>query len=151
MLDLKFVGFNKNQTDALEYAWSTLGLSEEEMECIAHREYSASLMWQIIDYFEQEIGDGACEEFKKFYKPCILQGFNDDQIIQVFEGLNSGLGAEEVGVYAKHEFNDLQMDVLKDAFISGLSIDEVKTFADPNLAPQEMEECMESIWKNKNS
>ena len=150
MLEFDYNGFNRMQTEALEYAWATLGLSEEEMECIAHREYSPSIMWQIIDYFEQDEGEDACEEFVAYYEPYLNKGFNDDQIIQVFEGLNFGLTLEEIEVYAKGEFNDLQMDVLKDALISGLSIAEVENFADSNLIPADMEKCMESILKNKN-
>ena len=140
MKSLTYEGFDNLQTQAINYAYFSLGLSENEMKFIVRKELSAPIMYMIIDYFEQNEGEDACEEFKEIVEPYIrVNDFSENQIDQIMDGFSNCLSTEEIDLYAKPEFDDFQMSVIKDGLIEGLSIAEVKTFANPAFSTAKME------------
>lgn len=142
-------GFDMAQAEALEYAYKYLGLSAQEMECVARKEYPASLMYSIIEIFENNEGEDVVDYFKENFEPYInLDKFSVDQIGIIFDGLEDGLTPKEVDLYAKPEFTDLQMEVIMDGLVYGLSTYEVSQYADSKLSPEEMEEKMNSLLNN---
>ena len=149
MMNLKYQGFSKSQTQALEYAYFSLGLPEDEMSCIARSEYSPAIMLLIIDYFEQNVGDDSVKEFKEYYEDYLKKGFSDDEIEQIFEGLEYGLTTEEVDLYAQKVYNDLQMEAIKEGLLLGLTVEEARNYADPKLSPEEMEGKMYQLLADK--
>lgn len=145
MLEINYEGFDKSQTEAINYAYYSLGLLDDEMKCLLRKEYSSCIMWEIIEYFQENDDEGCVEEFKANYEPYLVQGnFSEDQISQIFDGLKNGLTLKEVELYAKNILNDLQMEVIKEALLSGLKIEDI-TFADSKMSPEEMEKELHKI------
>lgn len=65
---------------------------------------------------------------------------------QIRTGFESGLSVEQVGVYAKPEFNEYQMREIRCGFNEGLSIEQVSVYAKPEFTCVQMSE-IESGFK----
>ncbi len=61
-----------------------------------------------------------------------------NKIKQIRFGMESELSLEELSVYADPCFSSKQMDILRQAFLTGLTIEQVKFFAIPSIASDNM-------------
>ena len=74
------------------------------------------------------------EEQEKFIQECKESGkFNDKQIEEIRKGFENGLTIEQVKVYADPKFDNNQMEEIREGFENGLTADQVKFYADPKF------------------
>ena len=61
----------------------------------------------------------------------LSKSFKGEQIYKICEGAYLNLTPEQINLYANPEFDDLQMRLIGNGFLNGLSYEQVKLYADP--------------------
>ena len=56
-----------------------------------------------------------------------------------------GLSDEQIKAYSNNEFNDAQMNQIKNGFVEGLSINEVKVYAKEEYSSEQMLEIKRNL------
>lgn len=103
-------------------------------------------------------------------------GFTVEQLDEIAAGIRDGLVADQIAVYARREFdplqmnalrycvadglpreqltliadpafNSVQMDIIRSGFQCGMTMEQVSTFAKPEIQPQQM---LDSYWAIRN-
>ncbi len=74
--------------------------------------------------------------------------FDYRQMYEIRLGLHSGLTLEQVKVYANPDFNNDQMQQIRWGLIDGLTIKQVKLYANPEFEWFEMDRICEFIKEN---
>ena len=68
---------------------------------------------------------------------------------EIEKGLQDQMSEEEMRLFSSHEFNYLQMGVIRSALASGLPADQVRSIAKPWISASEMEELVQELQKGE--
>lgn len=74
-----------------------------------------------------------------------LEVFNSNQICEIELGIKNRLSNEQISVYAKPEFDYMQMGQICMGFEDGLTMEQVSIFAKPELDWLQMEQAREGF------
>ena len=85
-------------------------------------------------------------DINDFIQECEGSGeFNQHQMFQIRAGFIDGLTMEQVKLYADPQFDDEQMLIIRLGFKDGLTMQQVKVYANPKLNWAEMDEIVEAL------
>ena len=78
-------------------------------------------------------------EEEKFIQECKESGkFDEDQTWEIKAGFEDGLTMEQVKLYADTKFDGDQMYEIREGFENGLTMEQVKFYANPNFDEDQM-------------
>lgn len=84
-----------------------------------------------------------------FINQCINSGkFNKEQINEIKYGFEDGLTLEQLKIYANPKFDNYQMYEIRWGFKDGLTLEQVKTYADSKISDSEMWNIREKLEGN---
>ncbi len=88
------------------------------------------------------------EAVEQFIKECENSGkFNGAQLREIRHGFDYGLTMDQVKVYADPKFNKYQMEEIRLSFENGLTTEQVKLYANPRFDDFQMNRI---YWDLKN-
>jgi len=80
-------------------------------------------------------------KYKKFIKECENSGqFNYWQMFEIRYGFENGLSIEQIKLYANPKFGSWQMKEIRLGFEQGLTIEQIQVYTDPDFDYEQMEE-----------
>lgn len=75
----------------------------------------------------------------------IYSVFNARQMDAIRYAQDSGLDEAQIGVLAQPHFLPIQMDIIRNGFLWGMTVEQVQSFARPGITPQEMLQASKAI------
>lgn len=159
--------FNFNQMSCLEYGFTNLKLSIEQVSLAANPEYDVHEIDNILYGFSI----GLTEEQVKLYaiphapfNPILVRKgleakLSDEQIsylmnakkwqAYVLDSLIDGFSFEQIEVYLDGDFCDAQVSQIYSGLKQGLSIEQVKTYTKPKYSSDKMKQMKEKLLGQK--
>lgn len=84
--------------------------------------------------------------FNKYHEvdEILQEKFNEKQISEIIKGIRQ-LSIEEILIFAKTDFNNLQMREIRMGFAYGFSIDQIKQYAIPSNTAGMMKDALDKL------
>ena len=133
--------YNMQQIELIGEAIQT-GFSEEEIAIAANPDFHWEQMREVIRGFMAGL---PLEQVKQYAKTC----YNPRQMYQIYLAMMVGCSQTKLNILLDKRFDAGQMSVIRLGFLSGLTVMDVKRFADPMLSSDVMQNYRMEIEKEK--
>ena len=118
------------------------GFTEEEIEIVANPAFHWEQMWEVIRGFKTGL---PIAQVRQYAKTC----YNPRQMYQIYLAMSAGCSQTKLNILLDSRFDAGQMSVIRLGFLSGLSVQDVKRFADPILSASDMQSYRIQLEHNK--
>ena len=108
------------------------GFTEDEIEIVANPHFHWEQMREVIRGFKAGL---PIAQVRQYAKTC----YNPRQMYQIYPAMSAGYSQTKLNVLLDSRFDAGQMSVIRLGFLSGLSVQDVKKFADPILSADDMQ------------
>ena len=140
----KYLDINKYDILQIELIGEAIqsGLTYEEIKIVANPEFHWEQMKEVIRGFNVGLPLAQVTQYAK-------TDYSPRQMYQIFLAMTAGFSQKKINILLDNRFDAAQMSVIRLGFLSGLTLHEVKKFANPFLPANIMQHYRVQIEQNR--